>query len=335
MAKTASKARSLFDEDVLEVSRAGLPDTGRRAPVRTVLYKSYVWVAVILFVPALLAIVVTAGSSAGGTATGSSASTATSSPGRTAATLTLQAWLAEIPAPLPGGHMLSWDKAVTQPAPSQPPKAQGGGGTVTYKTEVDSFTVLDSASRLYTASVQVAIDPRGGGAQSLGGPSLTPVIPAASDGWAQGGPWPGLSSSATVSTSVQAAITGWATAYTSGSADSLRLAVGDTNATDTYFPLTGVSSVTATPLAAATYGSPDTMIVQVSLDIVWAGQKSDAAGTTGAPQTTMDLLVRRAGTAAPVVTAWGAPGTGPTLADRANAVTAPGVVAPSSVPTGN
>ncbi len=339
--RTAKSTDSIFDPEVREVARAGLPETRQPKKLRTAIYKCYVWVAVICFPLALMAVIATAagGSSTEQTGTtGDQSATATSSPGRTAATLEIQSWLAGDNSPLPGGQILSWDKAVDLPAakPQGGPSARAqNSAPVTYRTELDFFTLIDGKGRTYTATIQVAIDPRGGGAQALGGPSLTPTTPSAGDGWASGGPWPGLATSSQFSSSVQTAITGWATAYTSGSAESLRLAVGDTTAAHTYLPLTGVQSVTATPVVQALYGGKDSIIVEVTLNIVWTGQKVDpnATSDTNTPVTTMDLLVQRASTAAPVVVAWGPPGSGITLKPYGNAITAPAVGMPTSNPS--
>lgn len=330
MAKTKSRI-SVFDGDIVEATRTGVSGTSGSGTVLTRLYRGYVWAAVLLLPFALLGVIVTSVASSGGHPTHrvDPSSTATSSAGRTAATLELRSWLAAAPSPLPGGQILSWDGAVVLPPATAPLQADGSRdeAPATYKTELDSFTLIDSHQHTYTATVQVALDPRGGGAEALSGPSLAPTVPAASDSWTGGGPWPGLDPVPQVPNSVQTAITGWVNAYTSGSADALRLAVGDTSSRHTYLPLTGVASATATATAGADYGRPGAMIVQVQLDIVWQGQKpaTDGSGgdTSDTPQTTMDLLVERAGTAAPVVVAWGAPGSGPTLTPYRNAVTAP------------
>ena len=78
--------------------------------------------------------------------------------------------------------------------------------------------------------------------------------------------------------------------------------------------------------AAVGAATADGMAVEVNLDITWADQpanrqtgndQSVSANPQG-PQTTLDLLVERAHTAAPVVIAWGPPGSGPTLTAHQN-----------------
>ena len=255
---------------------------------------------------------------------------ASSSPGRTVATLEIQQWLAETPSPLPHATVLSWDGAK-----DVAPSTGSANGDPTWTAELDSFTLTVpsvNSQTIYDATVEVALK-AGGGAVALGGPSLIVVPPTGTvSGWDGGGPWSGLSSSDTVSGPVQGAINGWLSAYVSGSSSRLRLAVGDVHSDGSYLPLTGVSSAKDTVVAAATRVapnapvqkksvSPSAEIVEVNLDIVWNHEKVDPAteGFNGGPSTTMDLLVERANTVAPVVVAWGPPGTGPSLVPYQNA----------------
>jgi hypothetical protein len=329
----ARSRTSVFDTQVVEDARQSVPQPRLSRWAKT--FRLYVWCAIFLFPLSLLAIVLVVVKSPSAAKSGSAdaAATATSSPGRTAATRELLAWLRATPAPLPGGTLLSWDKADTLPAH---PTAHGIGAVdVTYRTEIDYFTLMDGKGATFTAAVQVALDPRGGGAVALGGPSLAATVPPAGDSWTGGGPWPGLTTGSTASPAVLAAITGWANAYTSGSADSLRLAVGDTNSGHSYLPLSGATGVTVTPTALASPGPAGAMIAQVTLAITWAGQHASQAAQPNSttPMTTMDLLIERADTAAPVITAWGPPGSGPTLRDYQNALTATGITLPSATPS--
>jgi hypothetical protein len=233
----------------------------------------------------------------------------------------------------------------------------GSGGQPTWVTEIDTFTLVVPPAKktastvsgtttqvtqasVYQAAVAVALDPTGTGAVAMGGPSITKEPKTTTSGWFTGGPWPGISSSNAVSGPVQQAINGWVGACTGGSAAALSLAVGDTNSAHTYVPLSGVQSASATVVAAAPRIAPNSPIpstaraastvhptaeiVEITLDIRWNGESAPKPGTqglTGAPKTTMDLLVERADTAAPVVVAWGPQGTGPTLVPYQNAVT--------------
>jgi len=315
------------------VPRVGLPSADRMIRrqrwMRRYVHASSILLPFVLLLSAFV-ILAGAGSTAAPTVTGSAS---TSSHGRTAATLELETWLSESPSPLPGATILSWDGARSIPAPRVSSNASSPG----FATELDTFTlVVGSSSRptVYSATVEVAISPTGG-AVALSGPSILVVPPTSmASGWTAGGPWSGLDSGATVSQPVDNAINGWLTAFTSGNSSSLRLAVGDSANDGHYVPLRGVATATASTVAAATRVapngpvtgqsiSPSAEIVEVSLSIIWTHEKVPAsfagAGTSG-PSTTMDLLVERANTSAPVVVAWGAPGTGPRLRPYQNAV---------------
>lgn len=318
---------TLWDE-VDEVPRAGLPDA-RKIARRQRFYRVVVWSCVILTPLLLLTVLSRLGTAA--TPNAASSPPSVDTPGRTAATLEVDQWLAQTPSPLPGGVVLSWDGGRRLPKASAPTGQKATA--VSYSVEVDSFTLLDSTGQTYRASVAVAIDPRGG-AVAMGGPSLIPDAPPADDNWNTGNPWPGLTPVTNIPDPVTQAVSGWASAYTSGDANKLRLAVGDPSGSHSYMPLSNISAATATVTQAALIGSPsaDEMVVQVTLGIIWNGQAAPQPGATPnqGPQTTMDLLVGRASTAAPVVLAWGAPGTGPTLRPYQNAITA----GPRPVPTG-
>lgn len=260
------------------------------------------------------------------TAAGASSSVAAgvSSPGRTAATLSLLAWLETAGAPR-GAEILSWDGAASVPAvvnvnangqPLTPP--------VGFTSEVNRFTVVDSAGRAFRASVQVMVDPRGG-AEVLGGPFLEPVATVATDGWTDGGPWAGLVASTSATDSVKTAVQGWATAYTSGDSGVLRLALGDTSSEHAYLALAGVSGVSTDVLSVAQLTPTDKgrVVARVSMLVQWAGralQVDDPKVDKDKAAMVVDLLIERADTAAPLVTAWGAPGSGPTLTRYGNAV---------------
>jgi hypothetical protein len=189
---------------------------------------------------------------------------------------------------------------------------------------VDRFTVQGSPG-IFEADIEVALTSSGPAA--LGGPSLSPfrLGPSGTSQATENGPWPGLVATSSAPSAVSQAVQSWADAYTSGNPATLALAVGDPNTADHYMPLSGVSAVSAAVVAASQIGGArvNQMAVQVSLDITWADQqnsqtasgpsKGDSAVNPQGPETTLDVLVDRAYTAAPVVVAWGPPGSGPTL----------------------
>lgn len=229
-------------------------------------------------------------------------------PGKFAATSALQSWLDAVPAPLPGGQIMSWDGSVKQP----------GYDKTKVSRMLENFTVLDGAGRGYTATLEVSVDPRGG-AQVMFGPSLIPIPQAATDGWAGTELWPGLEPGGDVTPSVSTAVQSWATAYTSGDADALRVAVGDGDSSHTYLALSGITSVTASASAMAT--TKDGTIARVELQPTWAGRSNSSSGQV--TPMIFDVLIQRADTAAPQVVAWGAPGSGPRLKPYVNAITVP------------
>lgn len=325
-----------LDEDV---PNPQLPD-GIRLAKRQRRYRWMVWSTVVLAPIALFSVVLVAGAKSATTRPAAAiAGSQVSSPGRTAATLELDAWLHQVPSPLPGATVLSWDGATpvaAVPAPQGNNQSATAGTAPLWSAEIDSFTLVapppsqsssnsssnTNTSTVYDAGVEVALNPAGGGAIALGGPSLTVAPPAAGNNWQAGGPWPGLTTTATVSQPVQSAIDGWLSAYTSGSSSQLGLAVGDPNLNHGYLPLSGVSSATSSVVAAAQRPN-DAELVNLAITIVWSGESTSTTVPNGAntsPQTTMDVLVERASTAAPVVVAWGPSGSGPMLTPYQNAV---------------
>lgn len=263
---------------------------------------------------------------------GPTAATSQVTPGYGLASDSLSRWLAANPPPLPGGKILGWTGSVNVPV-VPPPDGQSASAPK-YTTTVHNFSVIDRSGVLYTASIQIGVDPRGGTAV-IGGPSLIPDMTAISDGWASGtSPWPGITSPAETTEAIGTAVTAWAQAYTTGTPGALRLAVGDPSAEHTYLPLSGVSSVSARVVTLGALPSGKTAaLARVELSVTWAGQPAPTAGSrTSVTPMVLDLLIERADSAAPVVTAWGAPGTGPTLSRYGNALTGSRVT-PSAPPT--
>jgi hypothetical protein len=318
------------------VPRPGTPGSNRLAK-RQRWFRRYTKSAVYLLPVVLLLsmLVVLSGARHDKTPPASDSGAATS-PGRNVATLEVEKWLAEDPSPLPGATIESWDGAKdVAPTTAHAAGPLGSPGEPTWTAELDTFTlVVGDATNptVYTAIVEVAMKP-GGGEVALSGPSLT-LVPSTgtSSGWDTGAPWSGITITSTVKGPVQSAINGWLTAYTSGSATQLRLSVGDTRGSVHYLPLKGVASAHATVVAsalrvapnapvAAKTKDPSAEIVDVTLNILWKGEKipTNLSETPG-PETTMDLLIERANTAAPVVVAWGPAGTGPSLVPYQNAV---------------
>lgn len=306
--------------DLVEVPRANMPDPAKVVRKRrwlTVLVWAII-VAFLLSTLALLAMVANMRTSRDVT-NGDTFSLA-----KVAGTQAMQGWLAGDPAPLVDGRILTVDGV-------SPVTLDGASSDdVKFSVDVVSFTLVDGFGQLYRSGVQVAVDPRGS-ATAISTPSLEPLASAASDSWSSGSPWPGLKVVGAPDP-VKKAIEGWAAAYTSGDADTLRLAVGDPDAQHWYSPLAGVQQVSAETVTATPLDKDETVLaVQVRLRIRWVGQQV-ADGTT-LPASTFDVLVERADTAAPVVTAWGAAGTGPNLVRYGNAIDGTGRTQPTVTAT--
>lgn len=327
-------AESIWGDEVLDLPRPGGP-AERAVQRKTRRLRVFVWASVCLLPLALLGDVALVGSRA--TSKTASTTSAGASAGETAARLEIARWASQHPSPLPGARIVDW--LGTTPVPLSKPGKQSpvAGGTV-FRAEIDRFAVTGASGKLFDVSVEVALGSHGS-AVPVGDPSIEPGPPSIASP-SSDGPWPGINATATVSSTVAQAIQGWAQAYTSGSPSALHLAVGDPSSADFYQPLSGVASVTATPTWAAPVGSKssDAEIVEVDLAITWSSQTSATSGVSGTSGTTgvsglsgssgsssltpmtMDVLVERASSAAPVVVAWGPPGSGPTLTPYANAI---------------
>lgn len=312
-----------------EVPRAGLPDA-RKLNKRRRNFRIVVWI-VLIFTPVTGLLTVAALSSVANAPKPIVPAAVLSSPGRAAASLALDTWLNSKPSPIPGGRTLLWSGVTSLPnapttttADAAAADAADGAAPspVQIGTEIDKFVVVGADGATYEASLQVSLDSVGA-ASVIAGPALTPIptmgqdeLSASSDS-----PWPGLtvgSAADPVTTAVQ----GWATAFTGGDAAVLRQVVGDPDNAHSYLPLSGVGAVTvaignaAIPAEGA---AADHLLVRVTVTPAPVGSANGDASVTPVGFT-YDLLVEHASTAAPVVIAWGAPGSGPTLSPYQNAL---------------
>lgn len=249
-----------------------------------------------------------------------SSTDANSSLGKAAALTAVNAWLHDDPSPLPGGQLISWDGyELLEPGPEVPGSKVKPGHPV----EIHTFTLSTGAGRTlqyFETSVQVLVDPVLG-AKVNSEPALIPIVPASTSGWMSGPGWDGYASAGTP-TPVVDSVEAWATAFTSGKPEALRLATGDPNANHSYMPLSGanVGSVTIAAAAhkpdpAAPDAAPSQILVRVELSLGWAGNTKDL------PTVSYDLLIDSADTGSPRVVAWSGPGAGPSLTPYSNAVT--------------
>lgn len=242
-------------------------------------------------------------------------------PTRAVAVQRVTSWLQSTPAPLPGGQLLAWERVETEQVP-----AQERGHEFDYDLEVHHITVTAANGALYDTSVTLANAPEIG-TVVIGEPTLIPRAPSASR--FNTSPWAGRESDGQAPAPVTTALQTWATAYASGDPESVRLAIQDTDPSRSYVPLVGgaqlgdvsinkVSEVwdEATDEERERSSGAPRLVVQASFAITWGS----AQAPTGA-RVTYDLVVAKANTAAPHVTAWGAPGTGFDLQDYSNGVT--------------
>jgi hypothetical protein len=253
-----------------------------------------------------------------GTLFGSSATSASSSAAGTVldsplvyqGEVNVQQWLDAKPAPLPGGTLVSYYGQTPAPVPAKP----STDPTTVADYHIVSFVVV-AHNVFYKVSIEEQLNGQSASVVSVA-PSITPLGSADNASSSTQSPWSGISvNTAPPSTTFSQAVQGWAEAYTSGSPGSLALAVGDPNSSDHYVPLSGVSQVQSNVVYYASL-TPTTAIAEVDLTITWAGQ-------TKSPQSAnyvYDVLVERPLSAAPVVVAWGPPGSGPSLVPYQNAV---------------
>ncbi len=311
-----------------EVPRAGLPDA-RKLNKRRRNFRIAVWTILIL-TPVTGFLTVAALSTAANAPKPIVPDAVLSSPGRAAASVALDNWLNSKPSPIPGGRALLWSGVISLPnAPTTTTAAANANANgvapspVQIGTEIDKFVVVGADGATYEASLQVALN-NVGAASVIAGPSLTP-IPTMSQGDLStiDSPWPDLTVGSAADP-VNTAVQGWATAFTGGNAAALRQVVGDPDNGHSYLPLSGVGAVTvaignaAIPVGGA---AADHLLVRVTVTPVPIASTNGEASVTPVGFT-YDLLVEHASTAAPVVIAWGSPGSGPTLTPYQNALSA-------------
>ena len=231
-------------------------------------------------------------------------------------------WLGSDEPPLADARVAGWDGAEKMEWPDSIPEKDR-----TYDVWVARVLVSTDAS-VYVAGVQVTVDAEGAAA---GVPSLE-VLPSAQEQSADSTRWPGTSA-VSVSGAVDRAVSAWAQAYTSGDPVALTTLVSDPDTQHSYLPISGFTSVTATVNSAAWHaypkgGDPDTsqLMVNVTLAVERDGLSTPA-------QMTFDLLVTAPTTGSARVTAWGAPGSAPTLTPYSNAVTSTSEGRSSGAPT--
>lgn len=226
---------------------------------------------------------------------------------------TVSDWLSSKNPPLTEAKVIGWDGATKLTWPDTTDKKDR-----TYDVWV-AHVLVSSGSDLYRAGVEVSLE--GASASVVGTPSLD-MIPPAEDSSAtttNSVLWPGTTA-VSAPDAVDRAVQAWAQAYVSGDSKKLTTVMADPDASHSYLPISGVTRATATVNGAAyhAYGrgkEPDTSVLMVSATL-----SAERDGLDKPAQITFDLLISDPTTGSARVTAWGAPGTGPTLTPYANAV---------------
>lgn len=238
------------------------------------------------------------------------------SAGKSVAQARVAAWLAQDPSPLPGGYVVSWDGF--DPIAGGTPKNDTDNPA--NDAELHRFTLATLAGDktvFYDATVLVSVSAQLG-AIAAADPTLLPRTPDATQGWSSQ-VWPGYETAATPDAAAQS-VTAWAAAFT-GTADALRLYVGDEDSSHSYMPLSG-ARVLSTAIPSAGFikvegeETAKVIIARVELTLAW----SDAADAKGS-KSVYDVRIEQAHTASPKIVAWGPAGTGPTLEKFGNAIT--------------
>lgn len=307
-----------------------MPQKKRRRLRR--LITGYIWVAVVMLPLTLLSVFVLAAQLIGRADTATPVVDGQGSVATAEAQLAVETWLNQTPAPVPGGRVVSFTGAT-----SVTPEPDESGEPANYQLVTYQFVLADSATRLYTTSIQMAVS--AAGSVEVAGPAVVPVPgtdPNAATGqW----PWPGIPSGAS-NPGYQSAVAAWTRAYASGDPAELKQTVGDPDPARSYVPLSGVTlsqpsidqvgQLWAEDQDRTENALPTQALLRVRVAATWAGQPNPASSEQ-MPTLTYDLLLDRADTAAPVVVAWGSPGT--TLQPYGNALTGRTVVVASPGPS--
>jgi hypothetical protein len=137
----------------------------------------------------------------------------------------------------------------------------------------------------------------------------------------------------------KAAVTAWAKAYFSGDPVLLQQTISDPNANHHYTPMAGATIIgtpTVTAAGAAPSNSnqaPTVVFASVLVNVAWPCPASDRGCDPPTVRLAFDVRIDQAASQSPSVTAWGAAGSGPLLAQWGNAHTVNVVVNTPPPPT--
>lgn len=201
-----------------------------------------------------------------------------------------------------GFVVLGWDGSEYHQGRAKTPELKAVPPSVEHR-----FLVASTVDKTqFVASLLLVLEP-GDPPQTLLPPYLSPVVnletPNSADvlpTWLDDPQFTRFNPTEAVTKAVQL----WSEALISGDADRLRLATGDGRKGVSYTPITGPVSVEASVRGAAKSGKD--LLTHVVLTLKWGSDREPT-------QMSADVLVGSPNTEAPVVVAWGPPGSGPVL----------------------
>ncbi|MDN5895749.1 MAG: hypothetical protein L0H93_17205, partial [Nocardioides sp.] len=247
---------------------------------------------------------------------------------RAEATVAVEEWLDSGEAPIRGGKIVQWESTRTLPKAKVDPRNETAEPDPTMQTVrfvVNRPATEDKEAALYTAEVLTA-STEAGAVSTVGAPALMPMLPSMGEDLSSVNRWPTLEEAADPDERVEAAITDWAKALTSGSAQTLRAAVDDADPDHAYVAFQGMrlqgTSLGDSAVLEWTDSEepvPSRIVVSVTLNMTdRSGNCSKCAETASE----FDVLIDEVDTVTPRVVAWGGPGSGSTLKPYQNAVEA-------------
>ena len=254
-------------------------------------------------------------------------------PGRVEATIAMQSWLTQTPAPLPGAKLITWDgaKAVDYPQDEKHPAFTEATRETVWE---HSFTLevpptvgvagkRGTPERLFQAQL-LTVSSEAQGHRVFSDPAVLP-LPLTQTLPVSLGYWPGVEIKQADGDVVEA-INKWAAAYVGSDPAALKLATGDPDKNHVYIPLGGLKAVgveiSRSGVILEGDGLSNEMIAEVELSLDRKEVNERGQQYMSLPATKMDVLVKDWNTGSPTVTAWGAAGAGHLLTAYENAAPA-------------
>lgn len=254
-------------------------------------------------------------------------------PGKVEATVAIETWLSQAPAPLPGARLLAWDSAKTVDYPAdtnrEPPSEDEAETvwehifTLEVPAQMGAGGSVKAAERYYQASLLTTYS-KALGARVYSDPALLP-LPFTETQPPTLGYWPGVEIKSADNDVVEA-INKWAAAYAGADPAALKLATGDPDKDHVYIPLGGLKAVGVEVVRSGVLLDGETesnlMVVEIELSLDRKELNERGQPYTSLPATRMDVLVSNWDTGSPTVVAWGTAGAGHLLTPFENAALA-------------